>query len=252
MTPYGGIVVAPSSSTKVRDKEEEYSGLAESLCDFLNSEHLDLIRMVNSPALVDIRPFIRAGWGSGVYYSYYLNLEGDLDKRVSKEVRSAVRKATKGGIEVERPNDSSIFYDLFSMTFERQGLKPPASREFFDRIIGFLRSSNLGDMWIARTTSGDVASAEIFAWDDKRAYRWAAASHTDFRQTGSVSFLLYEVLQDMMARGFREVDLMAASTKQLARFISSFNPELVPLYSLEKKRILFRIAEGLYRMIVQR
>jgi len=50
-------------------------------------------------------------------------------------------------------------------------------------------------------------------------------------------------------RGFKEINLMVANTPHLAKFISSFNPELVAYYSVEKKIALVKIVEDIYRWI---
>ena len=84
---------------------------------------------------------------------------------------------------------------------------------------------------------------------NKKAYRWSAASHTEFKDTGATSLLLYEIFQDLKNRGFKEINLMAANTPHLAKFISSFNPELVAYYSVEKKIALVKIVEDIYRWI---
>ena len=249
MTPYGGVVLAQSPSSKVREQEQTYSNIIKSLCSAFDNEHFDYIRIDNSPDFVDIRPFTWNGWDTKIYYTYYFDLECDIEKNVSKKVRNTVRKAIKNGIITKKVNDPSIFYELSSMTLRRQNINLPATKEFFERIIELLKSKNTGEMWIAETASGEVASAEIVVWDNKRVYRWDAASHTDFKDTGATSLLLYEIFQDLKNRGFKQINLMAANTPQLAKFISSFNPKLVPHYTVEKKNVKYRVSANAYKII---
>ena len=249
MSPYGGVVLAQSPSSNVRKQEQTYSNIIKSLCSPFDDEHFYYIRLINSPGFTDIRPFVWNGWDGKIYYAYYFNLEGDIEKTVSKNVRNTIRKAIKGDITIKKLNDHSIFYDLFSMTFKRQNRNPPVTKEFFEKIIDLLKSKNTGEMWIAKTPSGEAVSAEIVIWDNKRAYRWAAASHTKFKGTGATSLLLYEIFQDLKNRGFKEINLMAANTPHLANFVSSFNPKLVPYYSIEKKTYITKIAEITYRTV---
>ena len=102
---------------------------------------------------------------------------------------------------------------------------------------------------IAETPSGEVASAEIVIWDNKRAYRWSAASHTYFKDTGETSLLLYEIFQDLKKKGFKEINLMAANTQQLAKFIASFNPKLISYYGVEKSSTKYKIITDAYRVL---
>ena len=96
-------------------------------------------------------------------------------------------------------------------------------------------------MWVGKTKSGEISAAEIFVYDNKRAYRWSAATHTTLRKTGAYSLLLFKVFKNMRERGFKEINLMAANMPQLAKFITSFNPQLVPYFEVEKTSILYTL-----------
>jgi len=255
-TPYGGIVLIQSPSTKIREQEQTYSNIIKSLCKAFIKEHFDYIQITNSPEFIDIRPFTWNGWDSNVHYTYYFNLRCDIEKSISRNVRRSIRKAIKNNITIKKLNEPSIFYELFLMTFERQNLKPKVTEKFFEKMIDMLVSKNVGEMWIAETPSGEIASSEIIIWDNKRAYRWSAASHTDFRNTGATSLLLYEVFRNLKNRGFKEINLMAGNIPHLARFISSFNPKLVPYYTIVRASLRYksinvtkRILENIYKKI---
>jgi hypothetical protein len=249
MTPYGGVVLAQSPSSKVREREQIFRNIVKSLFDAFDNEHFDHIQITNSPDFVDARPFIWNGWDSKIHYAYYFNLENDIEKSISKKVRNSIRKAIKNNIAIKRLNDYSIFYKLFSMTFKRQNLKLPVTKEFLEKMIDLLKTKNAGEMWIAETSSGEVASAEIVIWDTKRAYRWSAASHANFKDTGATSLLLYEIFQDLKNRGFKEINLMAANTPHLAKFISSFNPKLVPYFAVVKSSVKYKVATSVYNAV---
>jgi len=252
MTPYGGIVLERPKSSKVREQESSYKDVVKSLNIVLGGRHFDIKQLTNSPNLFDIRPFTWNGWTDKVYYTYYLDLQKDMEYSISKKARNIVKKAIKNGVKVKKLNNPSMFYDLFSMTYNRQGLSPPVTKNFIKELLAVLNLENNGDMWVAETSSGEVIASEIFVWDNKMAYRWAAASHTELREMGATSLLLYEIFQDLRDRGFDEANLMAANTPQLAHFISSFNPKLVPYYSLEQMSYLAKISTSIYRMINQK
>jgi len=251
MTPYGGLVLEQTSTSKVRERESSYNEAIDALVRRFDQSGLPYIKLTNSPGLIDIRPFSWNGWNSKVLYTYCFDLDGDIGERISKKARNTVRKAAKSEITIKISRDIDAFYGLFSMTFERQGLKPPVTREFMERMIKLVDDKGIGDMWIAETGSGEIAAAEIFIWDNLRAYRWSAASHPGYRDTGAPSFLLYDIFGHLKELGFKEVNLMAANTPNLTRFISSFNPRLVPYYSVERKSLLGKIGEmgyqGLHR-----
>jgi hypothetical protein len=45
----------------------------------------------------------------------------------------------------------------------------------------------------------------------------------------------------LQEKDFKKFNMMAANTPHLAKFVSSFNPELVPYYSVQKRRGVFRL-----------
>jgi len=246
MTPFGGIVLEEPHASDFRRNEESLNDILKSLRITLENGHFDYIRLVNSPEFIDLRPFTWNGWQSVVYYTYYLDLS-NFENSISKDARWTINKAAKSGVTVEKSEDVVTFYDLLTETYARQDLRPPVSKEFLKNVVDLLHRQNNGEMQIARTKSGDVAAAEIIVYDEKRAYRWSAASHTELRKTGAPSLLLYEVLQDLKTRGIKNINLMAANTPNLARFVAQLNPRLVPYYGVERKSALVRIAEYLFR-----
>lgn len=255
MTPYGGVVLAQSPSSKIREREQAYSNIIKSLCNIFDKEHFDSIQLTNSPDLIDVRPFTWNGWDSKVYYAYYLDLDDDVEKGFSKNARRTIRGAIKNNISVKKLSKDDVerdflqYYDLFKITYLRQGIQLSVSKEFLKNMIDMLYDQRKGEMWIAKDSSGEMTAAEVNVVDNKRAYRWSPVSHTELRKTGATSLLLFEIFKDLKERGFKEINLMAANTPQLAKFISSFNPKLVPYYSIEKKRSLVKIAEPIYHIL---
>jgi len=256
MTPYGGYVMAPLETGSVRRQEDANAIIVGCLTQTLLEQGFLSLSMSNPPGYIDVRPFLWTGWDVKVYYTYYFDLEGELEERVSKEVRWAARKAVKNNIKVsmlEKP-DVSKYDALFSMTFARKALTQPAPSGFLQEMFRAVAYEGAGEMWVAETPNGDLASAEVILRDSRRAYRWSAASHTDYRDTGATSLLLCEILKDLQKRKFKEIDLMAANTPVLAKFVASFNPQLVPFYRVEhkeRKTRLTKIRESIHRLVAR-
>lgn len=248
MTPYGGFIIKQSPSTKVREQELLYNAIIESFQKYVKVKKFNHLSLVNSPDFKDIRQFIYNKWTPDVKYAYYFDLRNDIWDSLSKNVRWTVRKADKSGVVIRKETNSKVYNELFKMTFEKQNLIPPVSLNFFKKILDVLILKKFGEMWIAEMPSGEPISAEIITWDNKRAYRWSAASNHKLKDTGSTSLLLYTIFQDLKSRDFKEINLMAANTPHLAKFISSFNPKLVPYYRMEKSSIKFKILKNAYNM----
>jgi lipid II:glycine glycyltransferase (peptidoglycan interpeptide bridge formation enzyme) len=200
--------------------------------------------LINSPDFTDIRPFTWNGWQSKVFYAYYLDTRTDMQTNMDLSTRRTIAKAIRQGIEIKPSHDISEFYELFSMTFRKQGLRPPVSESFLTRIFDLVTSTASGEMWIAQTPSAETITAHIILWDNRRAYAWSAGSQPRFGNTGAPSLLIQEEFNVLKKRGVNEYNLMSGNFPQFAYFTSGFNPRLVPYYGVSKSRFAFAIASG--------
>ena len=235
MTPYGGIILRQSATTKVRKQVQEQHNLVKCLCDTFSKEKFNKIYITNSADFLDIRPFTWNNWDSSVRYAYYLNLEEDVEKNMCRNAKRNIKKTIESGVQVEKMQDAKVFYDLTSMVYERQNLKLPVSELFFEKVIDLLKSKNVGDMWVAKMESGEIVDSKILLWDNKRVYSWAGASNTAFMQDGFTYLLYLSIFKELNDMGFKEINLMTANVSRFTNFITCFNPELVPYYTIYKE-----------------
>ncbi len=239
MTPYGGFLLSEIGSTKVREKEIQDKSIVLAISDEISKMGFISTKIINAPTLQDIRPFTWNNWACRVYYTYVLPLTGDISLHISKNVRRTIRKGQKNDIDVRKCYDPEVYWDLTVSTYEKQHQKPPFTKAFLLSMLNVIVDKNLGEMWIARTPTGEAASAEVVTWDNHMAHRWSAASDSTYNDTGATSLLLFEIFQDLQKKGFNKINLMAGNTPQLSMFVSSFNPELVPYYGVGKSQFQF-------------
>ncbi|MEL4304422.1 GNAT family N-acetyltransferase [Methanococcoides sp. LMO-2] len=247
MTPYGGVIFKQFPSFKVRKQLQEQQKWVSVLCSSLYNEGFISIEITNSPDLLDIRPFKWNKWGCDVFYAYYLDLNKDLYASFSKDVRSNVKKAINLDLQITKINNIDAFYELYTMTFAKHNLKPPADKKFFVNMMDLFESKNCGEMRFMKTPSDEFASSEITIWDNKRAYSWAAASNEELNYTGSTSFLMYDTCQDFKDREFKEINIMSANSLHLAKFASGFNPKLVPYFRVYWNKPLYNLFKTIHR-----
>lgn len=234
LTPYGGLVFSLPKSKNVRSSETREHEIISLILEKIQTFNLFSIHLIHCPAIKDIRPFTWQGWREQVYYAYILSLEGDIFLHVSHSVRKTIRKAQKNGITVAKEYNPDLYWELIKSTFEKQNIEPPFEKDHLFALMELLFQNDLGEMWIARTPSGEAASAVFNAHDQLTAHGWQGANNPRFKDTGATSLLLLEVFIDLQKRGFRCFNLMAANTPHLAKFYSGFNPRLVPYFGVEK------------------
>ena len=114
---------------------------------------------------------------------------------------------------------------------------------------------------IAETPSGEVASAEIVIWDNKRAYRWSAASHTNFKDTGAISGKypeganMSQCIPQLSLQGSDEkykIKILFISAVPITDFLKSdlellkrhFNVKVIKWGSLKNPKFLLKMIKG--------
>lgn len=241
LIPYGGFLLQHSESTKVREKERKLYSVCSSISQNIRSMKFDNIKIINSPAIQDVRPLIWNGWSPNIYYTYMLPLTVDIEKEISKDIRWAIRKAEREGIRIKKAYDPDLYWNLNIDTYEKQDMAPPFSQGYLKGMMDMIMENGLGEMWIAETETGEVASAEFLIWDEQRAHRWSAVSSSKFKEKGATSLLLFEIFRDLKQRGFEKINLMAGNTPNLTMFISSFNPSLVPYFGVTSSSMKYKL-----------
>ncbi len=249
MTPYGGIIMKQANKSKVREIEDTTRETIDKLSMHETLNNYDMISITNSPDLYDIRPFIWSGWDSHIKYTYYLDLN---NINLSRDVSRNIKKAIKNNIIIEKSEDIHTYYRLLNDTFSRQNLKAPATERFISELFDILKQNKKCEMWFAKTQSDELAAAELYVYDTKRVYRWTAASDMNLRKSGAYSLLLFDVFQNFLKKGFQQMNLMAGNTPQLAEFITGFNPELIPYYSVEKQSLKAKYLADIYKCLRRR
>lgn len=246
LSPYGGIIFSQSPAYSVRKQEEENSKYANCLIKKFKKDKYDHIQLVNSPEFIDVRPFTWNGWGSSIRYAYYLDLN---NFNYSKTVVRNIKRAKNAEVKVDKSIDLDSFCKLYEKTFLHQELNPPVNEIFLKNVFDRLHKNNKGEMWIARTESGEVASADVIIYDDKRAYLWLATSDHKLRKIGAHYYLLSIAFEDMQKRGFKEINLMCGNMDSLATFASGFNPDLVPYFGVENSSFLYKLIMNTFKTL---
>jgi len=254
VVPYEGVILGKNfKKTKIRAIERLYRDICEALSNTFSSQGLHLIRLVNSPGLVDVRPFTSIKWDSEVRYTYYLDLQTANLDNFSRDVRRNIKKGMSQGITIEKSDNAVIFFQIYVQMLKRkdQLVATKLMKKVFERIIPRLHRKGLGEMWIAKSSSGQAVSGEIILFDKKRAYGWLAATHSDYLGTGVSSLLRYEILLELQKKGFKIIDLVGADGWETSEFKAGFNPRLVPYYVVMKSSVEHRIASAINKIVTK-
>jgi hypothetical protein len=180
--------------------------------------------------IIDLRPFLAAGWTARPSYSYVMWLH-DLQEaygRVEQNQRRLIRRAQERGISLSDDDDFDAFHRLHLGTHERKGspiyLSERAFRAYFER----LRALGLCRLYQARLSDGRVAASQlVLQGGHPVTHSVSAAADPEFMNAGVNPFLRWKTCEALVAAGYRGNDLTDASLGEVTRFKGQLGAELV-------------------------
>ncbi|MFC7049260.1 GNAT family N-acetyltransferase [Emcibacter nanhaiensis] len=137
------------------------------------------------------------GFSQTTRYTYVIEGLSDLEKVFAdfeSSYRNKIRKADKL-VSVSMDLDIDEFYDINMLTFKRQGLSAPYSREFIRRHDRILSENNARKIFYARDEEGRIHSALYLTWDDSSSYVHMVGEDPDLRNSGAGILLIWKAIQ---------------------------------------------------------
>ncbi len=248
MTDYCGPLIKESTSSKASKRIQETHEIFGSLSEFLCTQGFDSINLKFSPGIEDIRPFIWNGWDSKVHYTHHLDLKENVENNVSRTIRKDLKSALKAGLETKKWNDLETYYNLLSKTYERQNLKPPLPKRFFEKVFDLIRKKDIGYMLVSETPEREAIAAHLTFYGKESTIGWSSARNPAFSLRGSNALLYYNEFLDLQSRNFEYMNVMAGNVPRFADFIMGFSPKLVPYYSVTLENKKYSTLKALYKI----
>ena len=149
------------------------------------------------PSVTNWLPFYWRGYRQTTRYTYQLNLEAGLEavyQGFNRNVRRNLKKAEKElSIRLDMP--PADFFNINLLSFQRQGIAPPYSRELFLQHDEALAQHQSRQIFCAEDAQGRIHSAAYLIWDGQAAYYHLSGDHPDLRNSGAGLLLVWEAIR---------------------------------------------------------
>ena len=242
---YNGFIFHPwlLSKNTVKRVEGQFQML-----EFLASEILEryedaLISCIDFNSTVDLRAFHWCNYheadlpsfSSNVHYTSVLPTSRPLDYSLMRKGRiSSLNKSKKFQLKSELSDNLSNLKEIYSETFERQGIK--LEKATLDIAYSQFHKLINSDEAIVSATSceGQLASMAVFGIDNKRAYYLFGASRTELRSKEVGTANLAWSIEKLNEMGVKEIDMVGVNSPQRGSFKLSFGGDLRPYYQIKR------------------
>lgn len=243
-TPYTGLVV----STVMLDDDEALAHLLNYMRKY-RYQHIQC-----SPGLPQHQAFADAHYDVGPRRTLEINLgltEDELWASFESNVRRNIRKAEKQTWQISAEWDADACYKLFCETFEHQGSTCPVPQRLFDEISTSPLLAPYRAVHVARDAGRAVAFIVALRYNGTVYYELAATSH-NHRSSGIASLLIWQLLKEHRALGYKTFDFMGGNIPSISQFKEKFNPTVRPYFQLQLNlsrrirlaRLLSKVVKG--------
>src|SRR5215204_3375077 len=165
-----GPWLAPSRAkyaNQLGQQKELMTSLIEQLppCDYFSQYF--------HPSVTNWLPFYWRGFEQTTRYTYVIEALDDLERvwsEFSKKLRWEIRKAQKQLAVRTDVEDIERFLDINALTFKRQGLDLPYSRDVVRRLDAACIKHQARRMFFAEDAQGRIHAVLYFVWDKNSAY----------------------------------------------------------------------------------
>lgn len=234
---YSGFVFRPPTSRYPSERTAAQLAACQALAAAAADRPADIVRIKSRPTVTDVRPLQALGWSVDVAYSYQVPLDEPtlVLGRIDQNLRRLIKRADAAGLVATVDDDFDAFFRLHHDVHQRKGARLYLPREAFRRYVADLRAADLAELHHARLPTGEVvATALVIADGHPVAHLVAAGSDAAHQAVGANPFLRWKIMERLLERGYRGLDLTDAALNEVTRFKSQLGGELVPAFVLER------------------
>jgi Acetyltransferase (GNAT) domain len=235
LAPYLGVILPPAlpkyltNLTRYRDVMTELANFAK--------KHFKVIHSHMVPEVVDVLPFIWAGYSTHVTYTYRIDLT-DLDqawRNMEDKRRNDIRRAERDKITVDESASVQDILGLADKTYQRQEKEVHFS-ELARQIERALLPENQCRCFLARDKDSTPLAGIFMLWDDKDAYYFLGGYDSKgYRGAGALA-IWHAIRYAATKLQLQYFDFLGSHVIKLERFFRDFGGVWTPTYNVSWER----------------
>jgi hypothetical protein len=195
------------------------------------------------PDFSDVREFIWDGYKAEINFTYIIDLEKPLEELLEsfdEECKAEIRKVAKQNLVLKEMTDADILYRALKKKYGQQGLSAmlPGQPYLMDILSAFPDNVKMYALYDSDSVAECLVSYEYKG----RLTCWIGAVSLD-KNAPALEYLIWELIKEKKARGFKEMEIQDANVKRLCSLKSKLNPGLEYFFYLHKNDTKGKLAE---------
>jgi|GEM_PF-2792757 len=245
---YSGPVlnIIPSNRYKY---EWTYISILDEIIHFAEKQiGFDYFRIIHTPAIRDMRPYVWRGYSFSPKYTYTFDLSKgpeEVYNRFSHAARKYLRKALNND-ELTISRDREYMHAILSLAEERshdQDITFRITADYFQKLLDSSISSSIES--IAVFDKGNLVAGNINLTDGDTVYAWVGIISKEHVIQGAGELVLWDNIKEYHKKGYKTFDIVDANIRRLCRHKSRYGPDLIDYPEVYKTSLKGKIALGL-------
>lgn len=254
--PHLGVVLPPPHN-KYLTTLTYHRNILSSLAGHVRDEFV-AIHSRMGPDVVDMVPFISAGYTISPRYTYRIDLS-DLDVawgNMTDKRRNDIRKAERDGFAVDDQASMQDILSLYKVALHKRR-RAAQIDNMAERRDQMLRSRNQCRSFLVRDRSGEAVAGIYVVWDKRCAYYLFGGYGASVAHRGAVALAFWEAIRYAGSTlGLRQFDMLGAGVGPIERFMRDFGGRLTvsfvadyqrPSLSRDVRRAIGKLKAIIYR-----
>lgn len=245
---YLGPVMNIISSNRYK-YEWTYISILDEIIHFAERQiGFDYFRVIHTPPIQDMRPYVWKGYSFTPKYTYTFDLSEGHEKIYSgfnHAARKELRKAL-GNNSISILRGQSHTYSILSLAEKRsfdQKIKFRIDADYFKKLMDSSFSTNIESTAVMH--EGNIIAGSIDLTDGDTVYAWVGSVSKDEIVAGVGELVLWEKIKDYHNRGYKTFDIVDANILRLCKHKSRYGANLVNYFEVYKTSLKGKIALGL-------
>lgn len=181
-------------------------------------------------------PFFWRGYSQTTRYTYIIeNISyKSLDSLFSSSRKRRVKKAKKIGVTIfdNKYNDIDKFYQLVEMTFQRQGMKTPYSKDIVEKIYKNGLEKDSVKIFYAEYQN-EIIACNLIVYDKNTVYYLIGGIDPNYKDLGAMDLIQYESIKYALEEG-KSFDFEGSMIESVEHYFRSFGAKQKPYFHVYK------------------
>lgn len=247
LTPRLGIMFAPSRKQKYSEQLSQELDLMGKLLKLL-PRHLLFYQRFH-PLFTNWLPLYWAQFKQTTRYTYVIEDLSDLSlvwENMRADTKRKIKKAQKQGLKVVTDLSLDKLLDVNELTYKRQNLPVPYSREYVKRIDQACQNHRARKMFFAVDSDNRVHAAVYLVYDHKTAYYLFGGADPELRGSNAHYLVLWEAVK-FAAQVSRSFDFEGSMHPNIEHVFRGFGGVQKPYMEITRGNYFFELAFAAFK-----